>query len=128
MTADRKLTISRTFSSAFAALDDYRAKSPADAGDVYAAIVAHVRSSAPQALLSLDTGPVVLVAPAEDPELAKLRAEVTAMRPAFVAALVWREAGCTDATAMALVHAIDAVTEHEAVCGCAECAANGARP
>lgn len=93
MTAEeRRDAMQRTFAAAFSALADFSHKSPSDADEVYATIVAHVRSARPQALLTIDTGPVPLVN--DDGELARLRAEIeklTAendlMRPAYVASL-----------------------------------------
>jgi hypothetical protein len=120
---DRKTYLHRTFASAFSALDDFRAKQPHDAAEIYGAVVQHVRSSAPQALLSLDTGPIVLVPPEDNSaELEKLRAEIETMRPTFVAALEWRANHFTghQISAKALTDAIDAV-QPRTDCQCSEC-------
>lgn len=44
-------------------------------------------------------------------ELVKLRAEVECMRPVFVAAVAWRDGGCSDSHTAPLIHAVDATTE-----------------
>lgn len=93
---DRKEAMARTFAAAFGALDDLRAKDPEAAREIGVTVQAHLRSSMPQVTL-LDTGPMRTVE-LIDVELAdarveieKLRQEIEAMRPVYVAALRKRE-------------------------------------
>lgn len=121
----RREQIERTFSAAFSVLDDFKVKSPTEAYELGAVIAAHLRSSMPQVLTAIDTGPVPVVevaSAAHVAEIEKLRAEVALMRPVYVMAIEWGEAhreplstGC-ECSECRLVAAIDAAapTESEA--------------
>ena len=62
-TSPRALAILRSVRAVLAALDDFRAKSPDEAAQIYAHVAAHMRSAAPMAFAAL---PVAL-ADSKDP-------------------------------------------------------------
>jgi hypothetical protein len=134
---DRKTALERTFAAAFSALDDFRGKSPAEAFELATFIAAHLRSSMPQALLSLDTGPVPMleVTPPElvdaRRELERLTAETEHMRPVYVAALEWATSEpiggqLNHAKLLAIVEPLVTETPCDRGCQCAECRINAA--
>jgi hypothetical protein len=63
MMSPRGHSLLRTFRSAFEALADHAKAYPAESADIAAACAAHIRSSAPMAIL--DTGPVARLEPIE---------------------------------------------------------------
>ena len=62
-TSPRAAAIVRLLHAGLAALDDFRAKSPGEAADIYAHVAAHMRSAAPMAFAALPAALAALVAP-----------------------------------------------------------------
>lgn len=59
----RRVVIERAFMGLFITLNEHRKVSEGEVADIYAAIVAQVRSACPQALMSLDSSPFTRVDP-----------------------------------------------------------------
>lgn len=108
--------IRRTIAGAFESLKELAKHSPGEAADIYASVQSHIRSAAPMTAL-LDTGPIAKQEPDDslETEIERLNSEVEAMRPTFVTAIAWREGGCTDALAIDVIRAIDALEPKEAM-------------
>lgn len=106
--SSRGNALARTFAAAFSALAEHSKLHGGEAVVLAGQVAAHLRSAFPMEAIAAaaPTEPEIV----EDlSELGKLRAEVEAMRPVFVAAVAWREGGCSEKTAGELVHAVDAV-------------------
>ena len=82
--------LARTFAAAFSALSEHAKLYTGEAVVLAGQVAAHLRSAFPMEAITAGepTEPEIV----EDlSELGKLRAEVEAMRPVFVAAIAWRE-------------------------------------
>ena len=101
--------LARTFAAAFSALSEHAKLHSGEAVVLAGQVAAHLRSAFPMEAITAGepTEPEIV----EDlSELGKLRAEVEAMRPVYVAAIAWRETADGDRDHVALVRAVDAVT------------------
>ncbi|HEY1814854.1 MAG TPA: hypothetical protein VGG74_21050 [Kofleriaceae bacterium] len=89
----RGAALLKTLRATFAALDDHAKLAPGEVDDLASTVVAHIRSWRPQIVGAERLVDLQLVAPTDlEAELAKLRAEVDAMRPIYVLALAFCEA------------------------------------
>jgi hypothetical protein len=88
----RGTALARTFAAAFEALKEHSKAHQGEAVVLAGQVAAHLRSAFPMEALAV----VAPTTPAADlSELAKLRDEVEAMRPVYVAAVEWISTPCS---------------------------------
>lgn len=103
----RGYALARTFAAAFEALKEHSKAHGGESVVLAGQVAAHLRSAFPMEAIAT----VVPADRAEDAsEFDKLRAEVDAMRPVYVAAIVWAENGDPSNVA-ALMRAVNGAAE-----------------